>query len=68
MDARGGSHRWERYGSVGFSPMPTMGYNFVVSLLDTSSGGALAKSIIFSAVGDLAIGGFPGVYQGSSSR
>ena|SRR6478752_845304 len=43
---------------VGFSPMPTMGYNFVVSLLDTSSGGALAKSIIFAAVGDLAIGGF----------
>jgi phage tail-like protein len=43
---------------VGFSPMPAMGYNFVVSLLDTSSGGALAKSIIFSAVGDLAIGGF----------
>ena len=43
---------------AGFSPMPAMGYNFVVSLLDTSSGGALAKSIIFSAVGDLAIGGF----------
>lgn len=43
---------------VGFSPIPPMGYNFVVSLLDTSSGGALAKSIIFSAVGDLLLGGF----------
>ena len=52
------AHRWAHLRLVGFSPMPTMGYNFVVSLLDTSSGGALAKSIIFSAVGDVAIGGF----------
>jgi phage tail-like protein len=43
---------------VGLSLMPTMGYNFVVSLLDTSSAGALAKSIVFSVVGDLLIGGF----------
>ena len=43
---------------VGFSPMPTMGYNFLITLLDTSSGGALAKSLIFSAVGDVILGGF----------
>jgi phage tail-like protein len=44
--------------AVGFSPSPIMGYNFLVSLLDTSSGLALAKSIAFGAVGDLLIGGF----------
>jgi phage tail-like protein len=44
--------------AVGISPSPVLGHNFVVSLLDTSSAKALAKSIIFSAVGDVLIGGF----------
>src|SRR5205085_3461261 len=37
---------------------PLLGYNFVISLLDTSSKLALAKSITKNAVLDVAVGGF----------
>lgn len=45
-------------GSVGVRPDPLLSYNFLVSLLDTSSGLALAGSIALSAVLDVALGGF----------
>jgi phage tail-like protein len=37
---------------------PILNHNFIVSLLDTSSGLALAKSIALSAIFDVALGGF----------
>jgi phage tail-like protein len=45
-------------GDVGVRGDPVLNHNFVVSLLDTSSGLALAKSIALSAVFDVALGGF----------
>jgi len=45
-------------GSVGIRPDPLLGYNFLVSLLDTSSTLALARSVALSAVLDVAVGGF----------
>lgn len=45
-------------GSVGARPDPLLGHNFLISLLDTSSGLALAGSLALSAVLDVAVGGF----------
>jgi phage tail-like protein len=45
-------------GGVGIRPDPVLGYNFVISLLDTSSSLAMAKSIALSAILDVALGGF----------
>ena len=43
---------------VGARSDPVLGYNFLISLLDTSSALALAKSIAVSAIMDVALGGF----------
>lgn len=43
---------------VGVRSDPVLGYNFLISLLDTSSALALAKSIAVSAIMDVALGGF----------
>ena len=45
-------------GQLGVRPDPVLGYNFLISLLDTSSNWALAKSIALAAVMDAALGGF----------
>jgi phage tail-like protein len=45
-------------GEVGIRLDPLLSYNFVISLLDTSSSLALAKSISLSAILDVALGGF----------
>lgn len=45
-------------GAVGVRGDPVLSYNFVVSLLDTSSGLALATSVAASVVFDVALGGF----------
>lgn len=45
-------------GAVGVRSDPVLSYNFVISLLDTSSSLALAKSIALSAITDVAVGGF----------
>jgi phage tail-like protein len=45
-------------GGVGFRSDPVLAHNFVVSLLDTSSSLAMAKSIAVSAILDVALGGF----------
>lgn len=45
-------------GSLGVRPDPVLGYNFLISLLDTSSGLAIAKSIAISAALDVVAGGF----------
>jgi phage tail-like protein len=45
-------------GDVGVRLDPVLNHNFIVSLLDTSSGLALAKSVALSAVFDVALGGF----------
>jgi phage tail-like protein len=45
-------------GHVGIRGDPVLNHNFIVSLLDTSSGLALAKSIALSTVFDVALGGF----------
>lgn len=45
-------------GAVGVRSDPLLGYNFVISLLDTSSTLALASSIAVSAILDVAVGGF----------
>jgi phage tail-like protein len=44
--------------NVGIRLDPVLSHNFVVSLLDTSSSLALARSIAASAVMDIALGGF----------
>lgn len=43
---------------VGQRPDPVLGYNFVVSLIDTSSPGAAVGSIALGAIFDAALGGF----------
>lgn len=43
---------------VGRRPDPLLGYNFLVSLIDTSSVLALAASVLSSAVSDAPAGGF----------
>lgn len=43
---------------TGLRPDPLLGYNFLVSLIDTSSVLALAASVISSAVSDAPAGGF----------
>lgn len=45
-------------GSLGVRTDPILGYNFIISLIDTSSSLALAKSIALSAITDVALGGF----------
>ena len=45
-------------GSVGIRVDPILSYNFLISLLDTSSSLALGKSIALSAIFDVAVGGF----------
>jgi phage tail-like protein len=45
-------------GAVGIRSDPIKSYNFLISLLDTSSSLALAKSITLSAIMDVALGGF----------
>jgi phage tail-like protein len=45
-------------GAVGVRTDPLHAYNFVITLLDTSSGLALAKSIAIGAIADVALGGF----------
>jgi phage tail-like protein len=45
-------------GTVGVRLDPVKSYNFLISLLDTSSSLALAKSITLSAIVDVALGGF----------
>jgi phage tail-like protein len=45
-------------GEVSIQTDPLLGYNFLVSLLDTSSGMALVSSIALSAIEDIALGGF----------
>lgn len=45
-------------GAVGKRSDPLLGYNFIVSLIDSSSVLALATSIATSAIGDVALGGF----------
>jgi phage tail-like protein len=45
-------------GSVGTRSDPLLGYNFIVTLIDTSSVLALATSFIGSAISDVALGGF----------
>lgn len=46
--------------AVGARVDPVLGHNFLISLLDTSSSLALAKSIGVSAIMDVALGGFSG--------
>lgn len=43
---------------VGLRSDPVLGHNFLISLLDTSSSLALAKTIAVSAITDVALGGF----------
>jgi phage tail-like protein len=43
---------------IGFRADPPLTHNFLISLIDTSSGGSKAGSIILSAVLDAAVGGF----------
>ena len=45
-------------GAVGVRSDPINAYNFLVTLLDTSSGLALAKTIAAGAIADVALGGF----------
>lgn len=45
-------------GAVGVRTDPLLSYNFIISLLDTSSSWALAKTIALSAITDVALGGF----------
>ncbi len=45
-------------GAIGVRSDPLHAYNFVITLLDTSSGLALAKSIAIGAIADVALGGF----------
>src|SRR6185295_16627616 len=45
-------------GSVGVRSDPLLGHNFLISLLDSSSGLALAGSLVLAAVLDVAVGGF----------
>jgi phage tail-like protein len=45
-------------GAVGIRLDPVKSYNFLISLIDTSSSLALAKSLALSAVFDVALGGF----------
>jgi phage tail-like protein len=45
-------------GTVGVRLDPVKSYNFLISLLDTSSSLALAQSIALSAINDVALGGF----------
>ena len=45
-------------GAVGVRSDPLKAYNFVISLLDTSSTLAAVKSVALSAVTDVALGGF----------
>ena len=45
-------------GAVGLRSDPPLADNFIISLLDTSSSLALAKSAALSAIGDVAAGGF----------
>jgi phage tail-like protein len=45
-------------GDVSIRTDPLMGYNFLISLLDTSSSLALAKTLALSAIGNVALGGF----------
>ena len=45
-------------GVVGVRTDPIHAFNFLVTLLDTSSGLALAKSIAIGAIADVALGGF----------
>ncbi len=45
-------------GALGIRTDPLLNYNFMISLLDTSSSLALAKSIAMSAITDIALGGF----------
>ncbi len=44
--------------AVGVRSDPVLSHNFLISLLDTSSSLALAKSIALSAILDVALGGF----------
>ncbi len=43
---------------LGGRPDPVLNHNFLITLIDTSSGLALAKSLAASAVFDVALGGF----------
>jgi phage tail-like protein len=43
---------------IGFRADPPFTHNFLISLLDTTSGGSLALTIALSAVLDVAVGGF----------
>src|SRR5688572_600392 len=43
---------------VGVRHDPMLSYNFLISLIDTSSNWAIAKSIALAAVMDAALGGF----------
>lgn len=45
-------------GQLGVRADPPMAYNFVITLLETQSGGALAASIALGALFDVALGGF----------
>ncbi len=45
-------------GALGVRLDPVKSYNFLISLLDTSSSLALASSIALSAITDVALGGF----------
>jgi phage tail-like protein len=45
-------------GEIGLRGDPLLAYNFVISLLDTSSDGALAGSVAMGAIFDVALGGF----------
>ncbi|HKP51322.1 MAG TPA: phage tail protein [Chloroflexia bacterium] len=44
--------------ALGIRSDPVLGHNFLISLIDTSSTLALAKSIVTSAITDVALGGF----------
>lgn len=43
---------------IGLRTDPVKGYNFLITLIDTSSDMAMAKSIALSAITDVAVGGF----------
>jgi len=45
-------------GAIGSRPDPVKAYNFLISLLDTSSALALSSSLALSAITDIALGGF----------
>ena len=45
-------------GAVGVRLDPLLSYNFLISLLDTSSSLAIAKSVALAAIMDVALGGF----------